>query len=203
MASSTKIIYETKPWLTGDWDLAGETTSFENAGAPDPLNTIPAQTPSEGLSNYIQFGFSRSVSLLFTANTKTDTGADRTFTAVIIGWIKTADETPIYIPIPMIGATVTTGDHVGYSGSEGADSGTYFATTLDIADENFKPAGLGNTFQYNNPNVTGTIMNQGTGDKVNHSLLRMENGWGLDGFQVGFHYQLTSGYHFGFLYSLA
>mgnify|MGYP003147902770 CR=1 FL=1 len=203
MASSTKIIYETKPWLTGDSDLSGEGTSFANAGAPDPRNSIPVRTPGDGLSNYIQFGFSRSVSILFTSYTNPSTGADRAFHAFIIGWIKTGDDTPIYIPVPMIGAVVLTGSLAGFAGSEGADNSTYFATTITIDDTNFKPSGLGNTFAYNNPNASGTISEQGTGDKVNHSLLKMENGWGLDGFQVAFHYDATSGYNLGFLYSLA
>ena len=210
MASSTKIVYETKPWLTGDTDVLGGTTSFANCGCPDARNTPPtrisAPSSPQGLSNYIQLGFSRSVSILLTTNTDVATGANRTFYSFLIGWIKTDDDTPIYIPVPMIAAEVTTGESYGFSGSSGASEETFFATQLVIDDTNMKPSGLGGTptFSYNDPNAAGTLSAWGgSGDINSYSILKMENGWGLDGFQISWHLAATWDYNFGFLYSLA
>jgi len=207
MASSTKIIYETKPWLTGEWNLSMNTADFNDCGCPDARNTPPERVNAtdHGVSNYIQMGHSRSVSILFSLNPNdVYSASERTNHAAIIGWIKTADTVPIYLPIPLILIVFRTGSVVGFVGCAGYDNTTCLADLLTIDDDNFKPAGLGGTptFSYNNPNASGTLSEQGTGDKNNHSILKMENGWGLDGFQISYHAQ-TSGFNAGFLYSLA
>ena len=205
MSATTKIVYETKPWLTGEHDLPMNTNDLEDITIAS-RNTIPARDPTgPGMSNYIQLGYSRSVSILFTATSgETYTGAGRTVHAAVLGWVRTADATPIYIPVPMIHVVWRSGDVGGFAGSEGYGATTFICDMITIDDDNFKPSGLGGTptFSYNHPNAPGTTSEQDNGSADSHAILRMENGWGLDGFQIFFH-KLGSGYNAGFLYSLA
>ena len=152
-------------------------------------------------------GYSRSVSILFSTTSGTTIGKLKTNAAAIVGWIKTADTVPIYIAVPMLYLKFHSGELPGFLGSEGYNATTYLADSLIVDDDNFKPAGLGGTptFAFNDPNAVGTdSAYTGTGSSNSHSILKMENGWGLDGFTVSFHEidgdgDMTA----GFLYSLA
>ncbi len=207
MASSTKIVYDTQPWLTGEYNLTMNTDDFNNCGCPAARNTPPERLDAsdDGVSNYIQMGHSRSVSILFSLTSGSTDAALRTNGAAIVGWIKTADATPIYIAAPMMYLTFHSGEVAGFAGSEGYNATTYLADYLVIDEANFKPAGLGGTptFAFNDPNAPGTdSAYDGTGASNSHSILKMENGWGLDGFQISFH-QMVANTKAGFLYSLA
>ena len=209
MSATTKIVYETKPWLTGEYNLTINTAPYNDCGCPAARNTPPERldTDDDGISNYIQMGYSRSVSILFSLTTGSANAKLKTNAAAIIGWIKTADATPIYIPVPMLYLKFHSGELPGFAGSEGYNATTYLADSLIVDDDNFKPAGLGGTptFAFNDPNAVGTdSAYDGTGASNSHSILKMENGWGLDGFTVSFHEIETSGnMTAGFLYSLA
>ena len=201
MASTSKLVYEAKPWLQGATGMTVNSTTFAlttGSGKIGGRAARPPETAGSGFSGPIDIGYSRSVSMMFTGDCAGAVSGDQ-YDAAVIGWAKTDETTPIYIATVLAYLTVSMGDSVGISGSTVINNTTYIAKKIDLASGFVKPAEL-QISSYNDPESIAATTNAG---HFNTAIIRIELGWGTSSFSVYFYKKDAHSLTGGFLYSLA
>ena len=202
MASTSKLVYEAKPWLQGATGMTVNSTLFtvsdQGTRQIEARAARPPETAASGISGPIDIGYSRSVSMMFTGDCAGSASGDQ-YDAAVIGWAKTDETTPIYIATVLAYLTVSMGDSVGISGSTVINNTTYIAKKIDLASGFVKPAEL-QISSYNDPESIAATTNAA---HYNTAIIRIELGWGISSFSVYFYAITPHSLTGGFLYSLA
>jgi len=199
MASTSKVIYETRPWSLGATGVTiGAGTTFALDTTTIPTSTKPTASLGTGISALIDIGYARSISIMFTGEAE-----DESYEAAVFGWARTNEDTPIYIPTLLAHCyPVTIGCAEGVAGSSVLPDDVFLAQKFVIDTSFIRSSPLGGVpvLAYNAPETISASQN---GADNNTSILRIELGWGIEAINVKFYRYGFDSSATGFIYSLA